>query len=87
MEEKNEKLGYKMKIVENSRDEWRMMYREGEIRHGEVVENLLKKEREESRNLFINKKSGKWKKKYEELYEKVKDAEYMKEEVSRSFYN
>src|SRR6185295_7095527 len=63
------------------------MYKEGEVKHGEVVENLLKKEREESGDLFIGKKGGKWKKKYEELYEKVKDAEYMKEEVSRSFYN
>ena len=59
MEEKNEKLEHKVKIVENSRDEWRMMYREGQVKHGEVVENLLKKEREESRNLFISKKGEK----------------------------
>src|ERR1043165_345647 len=64
-----------------------MMYREGEMKHGEVIEKLLKKKREESDDWFISKKGGKWKKKYEELYEKVKDAEYMKEEISSSFYS
>ena len=71
-----------------------MIYKEGEVRHGEVIEKLLKKEREENEEWFITKKGGKWKKKYEELcekyeklYEKVKDAEYMKEEINSSFYS
>lgn len=72
-----------MKIAENSRDEWRRMYQESEVKHGEVIENLLKKEREEDGNMFISKKSGKWKKKYEELYKKVKGVEYLEQEVSK----
>ena len=75
-----------MKIAENSRDEWRMMYKEGEVKHSKVIKKLLKKEREESKDWFITKKGEKWKKKYEELYERVKDAEYIKEKVSSSFY-
>ena len=64
------------------------------MKHGKVVKKLLKKEREENEDWFISKKGGKWKKKYEELsekyeklYEKVKDTEYMKEEINSSFYS
>src|SRR6185295_8700467 len=64
-----------------------MLYKEKEVKHGEVIEKLLKKEREENEDWFISKKGEKWKKKYEELYEKVKDAEYIKEEINSSFYS
>jgi hypothetical protein len=87
LEEKNDMLEHKVKIAENSRDEWRRMYQEGEMKHGEVIENLLKKEKEEDGDLFISKKGGKWRKKYEELYKRIKEIEQFDQEVSRTFFS
>ena len=54
------------------------MYQEGEIKHGEVVDNLLRKEREEGGDEFTNIKGGKWKAKYHKLRDEVEKMKRLK---------